>query len=154
MENASQALMIAAGLLMGILILSLGVYLFSVFGNSVSTTEKVIAQNMLAQFNEKFLKYEGLTNLTIQDVITVKNYALDNNNSYSGYTDTSVADGTNDYVDVFLGGSSILNRADDVLLREELEKYTHVDDKPRYKCQSILTSPHTGKVYQIIFRVI
>lgn len=147
MENASQALMIAAGVLIGILILSLGVYLFTLFGNHVSTTEKEIAHNMLAQFNEKFLKYNGLENLTIQDVITVKNYALDNNLSYSGYTRTAgIADGTNDYVDVYISGTWILGTGttDENLLNYALQ----IPEK--YSCK-VLVSEQTGRVYKIIF---
>ena len=34
MENASKALIMAGGMLIGIIILSIGVYLFSVFGGT------------------------------------------------------------------------------------------------------------------------
>jgi len=82
MENASHALLIAAGVLVGIIILSLGIYLFQVFGGYAETTQQQMSATDIAQFNDKFLKYNGLTNLTIQDVITVKNYALEHNRGF------------------------------------------------------------------------
>ena len=61
MENASQALIIAAGILIGILILTLGSYLYIIFGDYVSNSQAEIAKNSLAQFNDQFLKYDNRT---------------------------------------------------------------------------------------------
>ena len=46
MENASRAFIMAAGVLLGVLILSLGIYLFSIFGqysaNAYETDRKSV----------------------------------------------------------------------------------------------------------------
>ena len=149
MENASRALMIAAGVLMGVLILSLGIYLFHVFGDFVGNTQAEIAENELAQFNQKYLKYNGLTNLTIQDVLTVKNNALQNNYSYSSYvlTPNSAGD-NNDFIDVYIQGEGwILNKADEELLINELENNAST---PTYTC-TVQVNTNTRRVNKITF---
>ena len=82
MENASKALLMAAGALMGILILSLGVYLFISFSSSTASMEKQMEQDEINNFNNKFLAYEAKDNLTIYDVYTVANLAAENNKKY------------------------------------------------------------------------
>lgn len=148
MEHASQALLISAGILIGILILSLGVYLFHTFGNYVNNTQADIAENTLNQFNEKYLKYHQVEDLTIQDIITVKNNALENNLSYDAYIFAPhTANGNNDFIDVYIGSSWILNKTDEELLKNEIENYTNI---PTYSCQ-VQISTNTGRVFKIIF---
>ena len=65
MENASKALLMAGGVLLGILILSLGVYLFTSFGGTSSRIHDNIEENQIAQFNSQFTKYVGNENVTI-----------------------------------------------------------------------------------------
>ena len=75
MENASNALLMVAAVLIGVMIISIGVYLFSVFGDSTSAIEKQIEQSQIAKFNSQFTKFEGLENCTIYDVVTTINLA-------------------------------------------------------------------------------
>lgn len=82
MENASNALLIAGGVLVGVLILSLAVYLFVDFGTISADvrTQKEVQQ--LSEFNSQFTVYEGRTDLTIYDIVTIAGYALENNEYY------------------------------------------------------------------------
>lgn len=82
MENASKALLMAAGVLMGILILSLGVYLYTNFSSSTTAMERQMELDEINNFNNKFLAYDGKTDLTIYDVYTVANLAAENNAKY------------------------------------------------------------------------
>ena len=59
MENASNALIMAAGVLIGILILSLAVYLFIDFGSTASEINSQITEQQISQANSKFTIYEG-----------------------------------------------------------------------------------------------
>ena len=59
MENASKALIMAAGVLIGMLILSLAVYLYIDFGTSAAQINSQITEQQIAQFNSKFTSYEG-----------------------------------------------------------------------------------------------
>ena len=47
MENASKALLMAAGVLMGVVILSLAAYLFVTFSSSADDVKSEIANNQL-----------------------------------------------------------------------------------------------------------
>lgn len=148
MENASRALMIAAGVLVGLLILSLAVYLVQIFGDYAADMQSEIAENTLAQFNEKYMKYNGLNNLTIQDVVTVKNNALENNFSYSNYNLSQRAGDNNSFIDVFINGTWILGETDEELLKSELEDN---GGSTRYSCV-VQVNQNTGRVNRIIFR--
>lgn len=82
MENASNALIIAGGVLIGVLIISLAVYLFVDFGSTSAEINKQNEEQQLVQFNTKFTSYEGKEELTIYDVVTVAGYAKENNKYY------------------------------------------------------------------------
>lgn len=86
MENASKALLIAAGVLVGVLLLSLMVTLFvSASSLSMSYDETKNAE-AIQQFNANFTKYLG-KELTIHEVVTICNFAQKN-----GVTVTSSKD--------------------------------------------------------------
>lgn len=82
MENAVKALYMAAGVLIGIMILSLAVVLFSSLQGYMEETNKQIMFNEVTRFNAKYTKYVD-TELTIQDIITVAGEAYENNKSYN-----------------------------------------------------------------------
>ena len=82
MENASKALIMAGGVLISLLVISLGVYLFIDFGNSAKETHKIVKEKQIEQFNSQYTSYAGREDLTIHDVITVANMATQNNIYY------------------------------------------------------------------------
>lgn len=97
MENASKALLIAAGVLIAILILTLFSYLMRQMGSSTSGIYSKLSQREITEFNQKFLNYEGrgiysvgkdnegndLYNpLTVQDVATLINLARDSKENH------------------------------------------------------------------------
>lgn len=82
MENASKALLMVAGVLVGVMILSLGVYLFSVFGDSSTEINRRLEQAQIDEFNSQFTKYANKSDLTIHDIVTVANLAKSNNANY------------------------------------------------------------------------
>lgn len=81
MENASKALLIAAEVLVGILLLSLTATLFYIFSNYQSEFQSTQNEKELHEFNTEFQVYEGIT-LTPQDVLTVYNLVKDYNNKF------------------------------------------------------------------------
>ena len=94
MENASKALLMAASVLMGIIILSLGTYLFVTFSSHTKTVSDEYELNKIQEFNDQFTKYEDKKNNTIYDVVSIINAAKENNIDSSNY------------VKVYLGDSS------------------------------------------------
>lgn len=89
MENASKALLMAAGVLMGILILSLAIYLFVSFAMTSAEMHGTIENNRLSEFNSQFTSYEAKDNITIYDVITIVNLAKENNKYFDLNTQTN-----------------------------------------------------------------
>ena len=87
MENASKALLMAAAILISVIILTLGVYLFMYFADYASGVEDDVRANQIAQFNSQFLSYQG-KDLTVYDVITLANMAKDYNQE-NGYYDSN-----------------------------------------------------------------
>lgn len=81
MENATKALLIAAGVLMGMLIISLGVYLYVTIGSYVDSTQENIDKAALSKFNTQFFNYvtEGDETLSFQEVLSAANLAYENN---------------------------------------------------------------------------
>ena len=77
MENASKALMMAAGILIGVAILSLAVYLFVSFGSASAEIHEQNDANRINEFNTQFTSYVGKEDITIYDVITVANLATE-----------------------------------------------------------------------------
>ena len=117
MENASKALTMAGGVLIGVLIISLAVYLFMDFGATSAQINAQNAQSQLVEFNSKFTTYEsykddkGNWKITIYDIITLAGYAKENN-EYYGVT----KDSDENFIDVKISDKSILKKKDKDLL--------------------------------------
>ena len=77
MENAAKALLMAGGILIGILILALMVTLFESSRNLSDSYESTKKQEAIQQFNTNFTKYLG-QDITIHDVLTICNFAKEN----------------------------------------------------------------------------
>ena len=86
MENASRALIMAAGVLIGILILSLGAYLVIDLGSRSASISKEIESQRIVESNSKYTSYASTSDdrklLTVYDIITILGYAKENNNYY------------------------------------------------------------------------
>ena len=79
MENASKALLIVGGILLGILILTLMVTLFQSSRELFEKYNETRRIEAIQQFNANFIKYVG-QELTIHQVVTICNFAKVENN--------------------------------------------------------------------------
>ena len=168
MENASKALLMAAGFLMGLLILSLMVYLFVSFGSNAEEMRGQIERDRLAQFNSQFTSYQGKDGITIYDIITVAGFATENN-KYYGFSKKTISVNPNYgdyYVAVALQGKGQIeygsgDTTDNIqtkyndLIAETLGTMNHTsnpDDSEliQYNCQTY-SSEVTGRVYLVMF---
>lgn len=120
MENASKALIIAGGVLIAILLLTLFTYLFSKMANGTSKIYDMMEQSEIAEFNQKFLNYKGRNDLKIQDVVTIINLAKDGTEGPNAKAS----------VKVYLGSSEITdNVIKDMLSDKENVKHTYTCNK-------------------------
>lgn len=92
MENATKALLIAGGVLIAIIIMSVMVITFQKTGNVSKTYDKTIDQEEISKFNENFTRYLG-KELSIQQAITITNFANSNGVTVSGSVSTSDVNG-------------------------------------------------------------
>ena len=60
MENASKALLMGAEILVGVMIISIGVYLFNTLGQYSAETAANMEQKQIDSFNQQFLTYYGM----------------------------------------------------------------------------------------------
>lgn len=165
MENASRALLMAVGVLIGILVLSLIVYLVSTFGNYSAQVHKEVATNQLAQFNSQFSKFDGKNDVTIYDILTLANLARENNEKYDLTSDvetnrknqnsfyiTVMVDSkyleTKDVIDQYINNK--LNKLSSELLDSQDINGEMVKSLKTYKCK-VDISPVTGRVYIVKF---
>ena len=162
MENASKALLMAAGVLLGIMIISLGVYLFANFGGTSSQIHANIEENQIAQFNSQFTTYVGKDNVTIHDVISMASLATQNNQSYE--LPHQAANENTNYIAVILNGNSIelgykegqtaAQRKDEIekkynkLISDEVNSISDENGLPKYTV-SVDISTVTKRVYRV-----
>ncbi len=90
MENASNALLMAAGILISIMLISLGTYLFATFGGYSKNINDTLNQTQIEEFNAQFTKYETTTGdettyCTVYDIVSVINLAKNANEKYEEY---------------------------------------------------------------------
>ena len=143
MENATKAMLIAAGVLIGVMILSLGAVLFSELQAYVESSHERMRFNEQNAFNSQFTKYEGITS-TIQDVVTAASLAYQNNVDYNA----DESERRNDfslYVAVYLNNTPIestINEKKVDLLSTNLDK--------KYTC-TVKFSQETGRVNELYF---
>ena len=81
MENASKALSIAAGVLLGVMLLALIVYFFSSLGAAPQEKADAMSVEQLAAFNMEYEVYNKSMMYGV-DVISCLNKAKDNNDKY------------------------------------------------------------------------
>ena len=151
MENASKALLMAGGVLIGILILSLAAYLFVDFGSTSAEIHRQNEEKQITEFNSKFTSYEGyftvdehdnkIWQITIYDIITIAGYAKENNTYNKGVTEEQII--------VQVNGRQIQsnnNEQNQNLIREFINDGTLI----KFKCDEIKYNSR-GKVKLIAF---
>lgn len=119
MENASNALLISGGILIAMLIIAIGVVIFSNYGELGLTYDQTLQATEIQKFNTNFLKFEGKTDISIQEIVTLVNFAK----QYKEQTGTDIK--------VIIQGRGNLVEKEDIT---ELIK-TYSDEK--FKCGNI-----------------
>lgn len=112
MENASKALIMAAEILLGVMIISIGVYLFATMGEYSATTTAGIEETQIANFNQQFFKYYGTTSsdnggniepirCTIHEIVGLANLA-NKLNTQNGIEEIGQASNSSSYIQIDL----------------------------------------------------
>lgn len=163
MENATKALIIAASMLIAIMVISIGVYLFATMSGYTTSAQKKIIDDRVVAFNNKFLIYDGKEDLTVHDIITVANYARQSNENY-GLSENSRSDTNSYYVSVIWekvnietqqikneSAETFLNKLLSENIKEDIESEEPKEYTPKkYRCE-VKLNPNTARVYQVKF---
>lgn len=80
MENATKALMIAGGVLIAIIILAIGVYLYSLYSSQSREYSNIISSIEVEKFNSTFSIYIGRKDIKAQEIVTAVNKANEYDN--------------------------------------------------------------------------
>lgn len=75
MENASKALLMAASILIGLIVLSLGIYLVNTFKSFSQDYNDSLEIQRMEQFNARFTAFSTRNNISIHEIMTLTNYA-------------------------------------------------------------------------------
>ena len=169
MENATKALLIAAGVLIGIMVISLGVSLYVSLGSYVDSTKEQLELNEISKFNTQFLKYNNTIldesgsevpsfTLRIQDVVTAANIAYENNKNLGDINGEANENNLYVAVNVKYNGSQQLNNIQRTINSQDTNvwnssKLLSSDSGHQYTCYTanIKISNKTGRVYEINF---
>lgn len=144
MENASKALMIAGGILIGVLIISLGVYLFNNSSILSSSYSDKLSQDELNQLNNKFLIYAK--DLTPQEMVSVINLVKENN--------VKNVDIEENQIEVIIDNKiiNILNVSQD--WKTVIMEQSDVNNEPKYKFMSVSYNKQNGRINKMIWKSI
>lgn len=157
MENASKALIMAGGILVGVIILSIASYLFISFGEKSDNLQKQMNQRVLAEFNSNFLQYQGNNECTIHDIVSLTNFAKKINSDYE-FDPLNLRDRNNPrYTHVYLENKDLTTYSDSNLINllkensmnnngseSELQYYTVTDIE--------YSTEEKGKINSITFK--
>lgn len=89
MENATKALLIAGGILIAILVLSMFVLMFNKMSELQNEQEEQVKVEQLSAFNAEFESYDRKA-MYGTDVISLINKVAENNQTYNGNTDYQI----------------------------------------------------------------
>lgn len=79
MENASKALIIAAEILFGVILISIFIFLYYVWNNFSGNINSKIEDSKINEFNAQFISYNGRTDLTAHDIVSIVSLANEYN---------------------------------------------------------------------------
>ena len=144
MENATRALYISAGVLIGVMILSLAVMLFSSLQSYVDTYKKQIEFNDLNSFNSKYQQYMDAT-VTIQDIVTVAGIAHEDNSTFSTDINDWIIDENSLYVEISLDNERL-----DTTINERMQDLLEQNINKTYRCTEFDYS-NIGRIYRMRF---
>ena len=162
MENASKALIMAATILIAVMLISLGTYLFATFGNYSKNINDNINQKTKQEFNAQFTKYETSTTgetCTVYDIVTIINLAKNSNNKYEEYQNVTsrsedLKKDSNAYIYVDIRSDNSINETSNTTnLNAFISQHnttTNGEYTDKYKC-SVNISNQTGLVKSVTF---
>ena len=135
MENATNALLIAGGVLIAIVIIAIGVTSYSLFASQSKNYSQIMADTELTKFNSKFEVYLGRDNISAQELMTVVNLSKEQGG----------------IVSIYLKGTfGTINLTTSLTLPEDFISNNTIDDSGEqitFKCEYNNTEGNENPIY-------
>lgn len=166
MENASKALIMAASVLVGVMIISIGVALFNTFSEFSKSTMQKVENAKIAEWNNKYLKYYGSyiedngkekpIQVTAHDIVSIANSAKQNNLNYE-FTEKQKYNENTYYLQIDVENSKNFEFATDEEKNKFLKENSLMQNSENeystkyYMCTEVKISEKTKKVIYMKF---
>lgn len=147
MENASNALIIAGSILIAIIVLSMGVHIIITHSRVTDSYNQRQITTEVYKYNSYFTPFIGRTDITIQEIITLKNYTVQYCKKNNISSETKVFIGTDELTAAKANTERI--KEDEPVISGSPVKVTF----KYYKCEAngIEYNNDKGRVSKIIF---
>lgn len=159
MDNAAKALIIAGGILLAILIISLGIYIWQLGGNFINQGERQKEEEQIREFNQEYESYQRQA-LRGTDVISIINKVRNNNIKNAEIDELQITWEVNLKQDLTDANNQIILKkgkhteetSGSKITAMLADKETVKNFKTLYfRCSNLLYNEKTGKVNKIIF---
>ena len=152
MENASKALIMAASVILGIMIITFSVFIFVIFKDYNAKNTSQIEEKEDSRFNSEFFKYyengKDVLKVTPHDIVSIANFAKENNLKYSLNEPKE-----NSYyvtIDVLTKNEKIYN-----FEKKSQDEYTSfIEQNKIFKCSEIRVNKITKRVEHVKYEEI
>ena len=160
MDNAAKALVIAGGILIAILIISLGVYIWRLSGNFINQGEEERELERIKAFNQEYESYQRQA-LRGTDIISVINKIRNNNIKNSGTEELQISWEINLKQDLTDSNNQILLKkgqhteetSGNIITAIIADENAVKNFKTLYfRCSNLLYNEKTGKLNKIVFQ--
>jgi len=131
MENASNALIIAGSVLIAIIILSIGVLLFSTYTKVGESYEQTQTTEAVAKFNSKFTIFEERTDITAQEIVSIHNFVKEYNQENNSNINIVYPAGITSIDIEFIKNNSVDNQGKTIYFKCIGDNCIEYDDKGR-----------------------
>ena len=127
MENASKALLISGGILVAILVLTLGVALFAEFSGSgeIYENRQIVAE--IRKFNANFTKFEDRDNITAQELVTLNEFVKQYNEKNGTNVEVKINPKITDNIE-FLQKNSVDETGNRILFKCDSDKIEYDEE--------------------------
>lgn len=149
MENASKALLMAASILIAMMVIGIGTYVFNMFSTFSKEQQEELYAHQLAEFNAQFTKYETMEDINIHDIISLANYAKNYNEDNGITDDTDPVYISVNINNIGMDGRNLQEANNDT--KNNLIKNT-ITNKYKYEFVNIGFNQTTGRVNEINFK--
>lgn len=162
MENASRALIMAASVLLGVMIITVATVLFNSFAGSGRKIIESIEEKQVTEFNADFYKYYGKIDgdyipVTAHDIVTVAYLAKENNKKLGVESEKKCSQKSN-YIQVQVDKITNFELESDSTYAKFIKDNTLTNDANNiksenkyYVCKQIIVNETNGKVIYIKF---